>query len=36
MVKMIEVQRAYEASQKTITSHDDALDKLINSMSRMV
>ena len=33
MVKMIEVQRAYEASQKTITSHDGALDKLINQMA---
>ena len=33
MVKMIEVQRAYEASQKTITSHDGTLDKLINQMA---
>lgn len=36
MVKMIEVQRAYEASQKTITAHDMALDKLINQMTRLV
>ena len=34
MVRMIEVQRAYEASQKTITSSDMLLDKLINSMAR--
>ncbi len=33
MVKMIEVQRSYEASQKTITSHDGTLDKLINQMA---
>ena len=35
MVKMIEVQRAYEASQKTITSHDRLLDKLINEMTKV-
>ncbi len=35
MVQMITVQRAYEASQKTITAHDDLLDKLINKMTRV-
>ncbi len=35
MVRMIEVQRAYEASQKTITSSDMLLDKLINNMARV-
>ena len=34
MVNMIEVQRAYEASQKSITSHDSLLQQLINNMSR--
>lgn len=34
MVKMIEVQRSYEASQKTITSSDQLLGKLINLMAR--
>ena len=33
MVKMIEAQRAYEASQKTITSSDEILGKLINNMA---
>jgi len=33
MVHMIEVQRSYEASQKTIQAHDGALNKLINSMA---
>jgi flagellar basal-body rod protein FlgG len=33
MVHMIEVQRSYEAAQKTISSHDSALDKLINYMA---
>lgn len=32
MVKMIEVQRSYEANQKTIKSHDELLSKLINEM----
>ncbi len=35
MVNMIEVQRSYEASQKTITSGDMLLDKLINQMARV-
>ncbi len=34
MVDMIEVQRAYEANQKTVTSHDQALGKLINEVAR--
>lgn len=34
MVKMIEVQRAYEASQKSITSSDEMTDRLINNMAR--
>jgi len=33
MVTMIEVQRAYEASQKSVTTHDGALDRLINQMA---
>ncbi|MBN8217345.1 MAG: flagellar basal-body rod protein FlgF [Spirochaetes bacterium] len=33
MVHMIEVQRSYEASQKAVTTHDGALDKLINQMA---
>ena len=35
MVKMIEVHRAYEASQKTIAGHDQTLDRLINDMGRV-
>ncbi len=35
MVNMIEAQRSYEASQKTITSSDTLLDKLINSLARV-
>lgn len=35
MVKMIEVQRSYEASQKAIQSHDQTLNKLINQVGRM-
>jgi flagellar basal-body rod protein FlgF len=34
MVDMIEVQRSYEANQKTITSEDQSLGKLINEVSR--
>ncbi len=34
MVNMIEVQRAYEANSKSVTSHDTALNKLINDMAR--
>lgn len=34
MVDMIEVQRSYEANQKTVTSHDQALGKLINEVAR--
>jgi flagellar basal-body rod protein FlgG len=34
MVEMIEVQRAYEANQKTIQSHDTVLGRLINDVSR--
>ena len=34
MVKMIEVQRSYEASQKAIQSHDQTLSKLINEAGR--
>lgn len=32
MVKMIEVQRAYEANQKTIQSHDQTLGRVINEV----
>ena len=35
MVKMIEVHRAYEAAQKTITGQDSTLDKLINQVARI-
>ena len=35
MVKMIEVQRSYEASQKTVVTHDEMTNKLINSMARV-
>ncbi len=34
MVDMIEVQRSYEANQKTVSSHDQALGKLINEVAR--
>ncbi|MCP4135934.1 MAG: flagellar basal-body rod protein FlgF [bacterium] len=34
MVDMIEVQRSYEANQKTIQSHDSTLGKLINDVGR--
>lgn len=34
MVDMIEVQRSYEANQKTVTTHDSTLGKLINEVAR--
>ncbi|MCS7205565.1 MAG: flagellar hook-basal body protein [Leptospiraceae bacterium] len=34
MTKMIEVQREYEANQKSITTHDNLLGKLINEVAR--
>jgi flagellar basal-body rod protein FlgF len=34
MVDMIEVQRSYEANQKSITTHDSMLSKLINDVGR--
>lgn len=34
MVDMIEVQRSYEANQKTVTAHDQALGRLINEVGR--
>ncbi len=34
MVDMIEVQRSYEANQKSITTHDSTLGKLINDVAR--
>ena len=34
MVSMIEVQRSYEANQKTVVSHDQTLGKLINDVGR--
>ena len=34
MVDMIEVQRSYEANQKSITTHDQTLGKLINEIIR--
>lgn len=34
MVKLIEVQREYEANQKSITTHDSLLGKLINEVAR--
>lgn len=34
MVDMIEVQRSYEANQKTVSSHDQTLGKLINEVAR--
>ncbi|NCN04853.1 MAG: flagellar basal-body rod protein FlgF [Spirochaetales bacterium] len=35
MVQLIEINRAYEANQKVIQSHDQATDKLINSAMTM-
>ena len=35
MVRMIEVQRSYEASQKAIQSHDQTLQRLVNDIARM-
>ena len=35
MVRMIEVNRAYEANQKTIQTHDSLLGKLVNEMMRV-
>lgn len=34
MVDMIEVQRQYEANQKSVTTHDSLLGKLINEVAR--
>lgn len=34
MVEMIEVQRSYEANQKSIQTHDQTLGKLINDVAR--
>jgi flagellar basal-body rod protein FlgG len=34
MVDMIEVQRSFEANQKTISTHDQTLGKLINEVGR--
>lgn len=34
MVDLIEVQRSYEANQKTVHTHDQTLGKLINEMNR--
>lgn len=34
MVEMIEVQRNYEANQKSITTHDNLLGRLINDVAR--
>lgn len=34
MVEMIEVQRNYEANQKSVTTHDSLLGKLINEVAR--
>ncbi len=34
MVDMIEVQRSYEANQKTILTHSDTLGRLINEVAR--
>ncbi|MCB1326518.1 MAG: flagellar hook-basal body protein [Spirochaetales bacterium] len=34
MVDMIEVQRQYEANQKSVTTHDQLLGKLINEVAR--
>ena len=34
MVNMIEVQRSYEANQKTVQAHDQTLGRLINEVAR--
>jgi len=34
MVQMIEVQRQYEANQKSVTTHDQLLGRLINDIAR--
>mgnify|MGYP001241721489 CR=1 FL=1 len=34
MTKMIEVQREYEANQKSVTTHDSLLGKLLNEVAR--
>lgn len=34
MVNMIEVQRQYEANQKSVTTHDSLLGRLINELAR--
>lgn len=34
MTRMIEVQRQYEANQKSVTTHDSLLGKLINEVAR--
>lgn len=34
MTRMIEVQREYEANQKSVTTHDSLLGKLINEVAR--
>ena len=34
MVNMINVQRNYEANQKSLTSHNQLLGKLINEVAR--
>ncbi len=34
MVEMIEVQRQYEANQKSVTTHDQLLGRLINEVAR--
>lgn len=35
MVRMIEVQRSYESSQKSIQSHDQMLQRLVNDVARL-
>ncbi|MFH2116197.1 MAG: flagellar basal body rod C-terminal domain-containing protein, partial [Spirochaetota bacterium] len=35
MVRMIEVNRAYEANQKTIQTQDASLGKLINEVAKV-
>ena len=34
MVKMIELNRAYEANQKSLQAHDSLADKMINDVMR--
>ena len=34
MVQMITVQRAYEAAQRAVTAHDEALGKAVNEVGR--